>query len=103
MPFPSLEALPDPGIVPESLMSPALAGGFFTTSTIWYSSCIWSHNLVKVVMIHGCFLRSISVFYRGCTSKSSGDMVGITVLAYFKLLMVALFAIPSELLLALIF
>ena len=27
--------LPDPGIEPISLMSPALAGGFFTTSTTW--------------------------------------------------------------------
>ena len=27
--------LPDTGIKPESLMSPALAGGFFTTSTTW--------------------------------------------------------------------
>ena len=27
--------LPDPGIEPASLMSPALAGGFFTTSTTW--------------------------------------------------------------------
>ena len=26
--------LPDPGMEPESLMSPALAGGFFTTSTM---------------------------------------------------------------------
>ena len=27
--------LPDPGIEPMSLMSPALAGGFFTTSATW--------------------------------------------------------------------
>ena len=27
--------LPDPGIKPVSLMSPALAGGFFTTSATW--------------------------------------------------------------------
>ena len=27
--------LPDPGIKPTSLKSPALAGGFFTTSTTW--------------------------------------------------------------------
>ena len=27
--------LPDPGIEPESFMSPALAGGFFTTSATW--------------------------------------------------------------------
>ena len=27
--------LPDPGIKPMSLISPALAGGFFTTSATW--------------------------------------------------------------------
>ena len=32
LPFPSPGYLPDPGIKPASLMSPALAGGFFTTS-----------------------------------------------------------------------
>ena len=31
MPFPSPGDLPDPGIKLESLVSPALAGGFFTT------------------------------------------------------------------------
>ena len=35
LPFPSPEELPDPGIKPESLMSPALAGGFFTTGATW--------------------------------------------------------------------
>ena len=35
LPFPSPGDLPDPGIEPESLMSPALAGGFFTTSATW--------------------------------------------------------------------
>ena len=34
-PFPSPGDLPDPGTEPESLMSPALAGGFFTTSATW--------------------------------------------------------------------
>ena len=29
------ENLPNPGIKPESLMSPELAGWFFTTSTTW--------------------------------------------------------------------
>ena len=33
LPFPTPGDLPDPGIEPESLMSPALVGGFFTTST----------------------------------------------------------------------
>ena len=34
-PFPSPEDLPNPGIELASLTSPALAGGFFTTSTTW--------------------------------------------------------------------
>ena len=33
--FPSPGDLPNQGIQPTSLMSPALAGGFFTTSTNW--------------------------------------------------------------------
>ena len=35
LPCPPPGDLPDPGIKPESLMSPALAGGFFTTSATW--------------------------------------------------------------------
>ena len=35
VPCPPPGDLPDPGIKPMSLMSPALAGGFFTTSTTW--------------------------------------------------------------------
>ena len=33
--FPLLGDLPNAGIEPMSLISPALAGGFFTTSTTW--------------------------------------------------------------------
>ena len=35
LPRPPPGNLPDPGIEPESLTSPALAGGFFTTSAPW--------------------------------------------------------------------
>ena len=35
VPFPSPGDLPDPGIEPSSLMSPALAGRFFSTSATW--------------------------------------------------------------------
>ena len=35
LPCPPPEELPDPVIKSTSLMSPALAGGFFTTSTTW--------------------------------------------------------------------
>ena len=35
---PSSRDLPDPGIKPQSLISPALGGGFFTTRTTWEAS-----------------------------------------------------------------
>ena len=35
LPYPSPGYLPNPGIEPESFMSPTLAGGFFTTSATW--------------------------------------------------------------------
>ena len=35
LPFPSPGDLPDPGIKPMSLASPALVGGFSTTSATW--------------------------------------------------------------------
>ena len=48
LPCPPAGDLPDPGIKPTSLTSPALAGGFFTTSTTWEAvSCL----LVKVIQL----------------------------------------------------
>ena len=35
LPCPPPGDLPDPGTEPSSLMSPALASGFFTTSATW--------------------------------------------------------------------
>ena len=35
LPCPPPGDLPNPGIESESLIAPALTGGFFTTSTIW--------------------------------------------------------------------
>ena len=35
VPFPTPGALPNPGIKPQSPVSPALAGGFFTTELPW--------------------------------------------------------------------
>ena len=35
LPFPSPGDLPNPGMEPESLVSPELAGEFFTKSTTW--------------------------------------------------------------------
>ena len=41
---PSPGDLPNPGIKPMSLASPALAGRFFTTNTIWEAPCPPSHQ-----------------------------------------------------------
>ena len=42
--FPPPGDLPDPGIKPMSLVSPALAGGFFTTNTTWEAlGGEWNH------------------------------------------------------------
>ena len=38
LPFPTAGDLLDPGIKPESLVSPALADGFFTTHATWEGS-----------------------------------------------------------------
>ena len=38
------EDLPDPGVKPTSLMCPALAGGFLTTSSTWEAQLI-AHGL----------------------------------------------------------
>ena len=38
LPCPSPGDLPDPGMEPVSLLSPALAGGFLTTSATWETS-----------------------------------------------------------------
>jgi len=40
LPCPPPGDLPDPGIKPMSLASPALAGEFFTTSTDWAAPII---------------------------------------------------------------
>ena len=41
VPLPTSGDLPHPGIEPASLASPALAGGFFTTSTTWVTeNCV---------------------------------------------------------------
>ena len=42
LPFPTPVDLPDPGIKPKSLASPALAGRFFTNCATWEA-----HELVK--------------------------------------------------------
>ena len=50
-PFPSPGDLPNPGIEPTSLTSPALAGRFFTTSTTWVSICLLIPITINIALI----------------------------------------------------
>ena len=48
--FPALGDLPDPGIEPTSLVSPALAGGFFTISATYQAQEVISQSVSCSVM-----------------------------------------------------
>ena len=50
--------LSDPGIKPASLMSPALAGGFITTSATWEAVMVSSFHLIQLSV--GRYQRSLS-------------------------------------------
>ena len=48
LPFPSPGDLPNPGIEPVSLASPALAGRFFTTGTTWEAIYIYMYTYIYI-------------------------------------------------------
>ena len=52
LPCPPPGDLPNPGMEPASLMSPALAGGFFITSATW-ETCILPCTLHQILSILG--------------------------------------------------
>ena len=54
--------LPDPGIEPTSLMSPALAGRFFTTSATWKAQI---HLYVFFVVVVFTIFASFMVPFEG--------------------------------------
>ena len=53
LPFPPLRDLSGPGIEPVSPMSPALAGGLFTTSTTWEALVYPYHEYKYHLLIEG--------------------------------------------------
>ena len=58
LPFLSPEDLPDPGIEPVSVKSPALAGGFFTTGTTW--EALKLPQSATLSRCHGCCMTCLS-------------------------------------------
>ena len=47
LPCPPPRDLPDPGLEPASLMSPAMTGGFFTTSATWGAHAVLGMDLKR--------------------------------------------------------
>ena len=50
LPYPPPEDLPDSGIKPVSLTSPALAAGFFTTGSTWELCTIVSYFSISIIL-----------------------------------------------------
>ena len=59
--FLPLGNLPDPGIKPESLLSPALAGVFFTTGATWPMQGARIQFLVEELRPHGGAAKKILI------------------------------------------
>ena len=51
LPCPPPGDLPDPGMEPTSRMSPALAGGFFTTRATWEAPRFHTHALTYAIFV----------------------------------------------------
>ena len=67
LPYPPPRNLPNPGIEPSSLMSPALAGGFFTTRATWEAPTLITCMYVCFTIEENqpwCLL--LSPLFRGC-------------------------------------
>ena len=62
--------LPNPGIEPSSLMSPALAGRFFTTSSTWEAHDLLYTNAVDCLP----WDAEKIVNFDNCTSDSPGAL-----------------------------
>ena len=67
LPCPPPGDLPDPGIEPAFLTSPALASGLFTTSTTWEAHvCVCAGCVVCVCVFVGCVWGVVCVCIDNC-------------------------------------
>ena len=69
-PCPSPGYLPDPGIKPESLVSPASAGGFFTTSATW-EALTSMHSIIYVHQLRCYCIPLLSNSYVGLSRSKT--------------------------------
>ena len=68
LPRPLLGDLPDPGITPMSLTSPALAGEFFITSATWGALLLC--KLYAIALLWGLGVGIASLVYLGSVSTN---------------------------------
>ena len=68
LPRPPPGDIPDPGVEPASLMSPALVGGFFTTSAAWEA--------------HVCVYVCMSIYVCMCVCLNYFSLRNIVLLSY---------------------
>ena len=64
--MPSSRYLPDPGIVPTSLMFPVLAGGLFTSSTMFEALLSLYHltdNLLYIILLELNLFEEIYYYF----------------------------------------
>ena len=70
LPCPPPGDLPHPGIKPISLMSPSLAGRFFTTSTTWKALnnltifCFYFFLLYIIVILFHIYVYTYIIYYK---------------------------------------
>ena len=76
MPCPPPGGLPDAGIQSASLMSPELAGGFFTTSSTWGAwKTVWSFlNKLKIELPYDLAIPLLGIYPNEVKSLSQRDI-----------------------------
>ena len=67
--------LPDPVTKPTFLMSPALAGGFFTTSTTWEAQCILQCNSTIYLFV---IVQSLSCVWLFATTWTAARQASLS-------------------------
>ena len=77
--------LPDTGIKPRSLMSPAMTGGFFTTSATWESTTVIDpHSVLTefhyLEFLAFCVLRRKALSFCVCVSSPDISVLDVTTL-----------------------
>jgi len=95
LPCPTLVDLPDPEIELASLMSSALTGRYFTTSTTWeaqYRFIFYSYKSIPhfivlhfIVLCRNCIIYKLKVCCNSASSKSLSSIFQNT-FAYFSVL-----------------